>query len=119
MENDSLKNRLDKGKDNTGRCQIRASDTLTLEVVRIVPEADDRFFYIVFISQDAQAGGAEQEALSILWLKPEPTRSQHPKKMSAGEKQDVAAHSSYLLHDLIGTRSHLCWRFSSRTAVPE
>jgi hypothetical protein len=66
------------GQNSGAMREVSARDML-----RVVPQPDDRFGLIMFVAKHAQAGGAEDKVTPGPRFKPEPARRQHPQKMSA------------------------------------
>src|SRR5690349_4529575 len=60
----------------------------------VIPEADDRFVFVVFIAQSAESGRVEMQAGALAAIEPAPARGQHPQKVATRKNQDVARRRS-------------------------
>ena len=89
------------------------------DVFIVVPEADCRFREIVFVTQDAEAGGVEQPEFSGVWFQPQPPRGEHPQEMTAGEDEHVAVDRADLCDDSIGAGAYLLGRLAVGATVAE
>jgi hypothetical protein len=87
--------------------------------MRVVPKTDGRFRSIVLVGQCAQACGAEQKIPCALRSQAEPTRGEHPQKVTAREQQHCPLNRPDALHYAIRSRADLIERFAAGETVAE
>jgi hypothetical protein len=71
----------------------------------------------VFVTQGAQASGAEDEKPSTCGLKSKPARGQNPQKVSTRKEKNVRLNLPDPVHNTIGPRAHLPGGFAPRAAI--
>src|SRR5262245_38447577 len=91
-----------------------------IHMTSLVPQSYHRAGQSMFIAQCTQARSAQHEEFTVdCWLKAEPTRRQHPQKVSACKNQDIPSHSTHPAYNPVSTHADLLRRFSPWTAVAE
>src|ERR1700730_13757279 len=90
-----------------------------VQVMRIVPQSDDRLGEVVLVAKHAEGCGAEHEITPARRFEAEPARGEHPQNMGARKHQDVALNGAYTMDYTVGPRAHLVRRLPSGAAVPE
>src|SRR5215471_12488415 len=89
------------------------------QMLRVIPQADHRLRWTVFIRQRAQAGRAQQKIPGGLWLETKPPGGQDPEEVGAGEQQHRDFHGPDAADDAVCPSADLRKRFSARESVPE
>src|SRR6185295_4052071 len=85
----------------------------------VVPEPDHRITLVVFVTEDAQRRGAEQEQAPTGRVEAQPSGCEDPQEVAAGEQQHVVIKCSQARNDPIRSRANLPKGFATRTAVAE
>src|ERR1700730_9199187 len=100
---------------------VEAADyySRSVQMMRIVPQSDDRFGEVVLVAENAEGCGAEHEITPARRFEAEPARGEHPQNMGARKHQDVALNGAYTIDNTVGPRAHLVRRLPSGAAVPE
>src|SRR5882724_5599518 len=91
----------------------------SVQVMRIVPQSDDRLGKVVLVAEDAEGCGAEHKITPARRFEAEPACGEHPQNMGARKHQDVALDGAYTIDNTVGSRAHLVRGLPSGAAVPE
>src|SRR6185295_17548571 len=85
----------------------------------VVPEPDHRITLVVFVTEDAQRRGAEQEQAPTGRVEAQPSGSEDPQEVPAGEQEHIAIERSQSGDDPVRSRANVHLGFATRTAVAE
>src|SRR3974377_2281232 len=85
--------------------------------MRVVPQPDGRFAEIVFVAQNAEARGAEQEITPASRFEAEPACSEHAHEMRARKQQDVPVDGGRAADDAVGSCAYLNGRLPAWAAI--
>ena len=84
---------------------------------RVVPEAQHRLVFVVFIAERAECCGVEIQQPAGLRLLAEPAGRQHAQEMAAGKQKHVAVDLARSANDVIGSGRHKSQRLATGTTV--
>src|SRR5882724_5835413 len=77
----------------------------SVQVMRIVPQSDDRLGKVVLVAEDAEGCGAEHKITPARRFEAEPACGEHPQNMGARKHQDVALDGAYTIDNTVGSRA--------------
>src|SRR6516165_8270669 len=97
----------------------RRCEELPAHMPCIIPQTDHRLGEVMFVTECAQAGGAQDQKSAGSRFEPEPAGSQDAQEMGTGKKQHVALDRANPANHAVGAAADLGRRFPSRTAVAE
>src|SRR6266404_6728648 len=103
------------------RYGVETSDYFSrfVQMMRIVPQSDDRLAEVVLVAEPAEGCGAEHEITPARRFEAEPACGEHTQNMGARKHQDVTLDGPYTIDDTVGARAHLVRGLASGTAVAE
>jgi hypothetical protein len=83
-------------------------------------KAENRLRKIVFVPDGAQTRRTQQQIPArVSWISPKPPIGENANEMSAGKEQYISRNRADTLNYTVCPLANLCWRFASRSAVPE
>ena len=85
----------------------------------VVPEPDDRLVGAVFVAQDAECGGAQEEQPPVPGGQAEPSGGQDPEEVAVAEQEDLPLGGPEASDHPVGPGGDLLDRLAAGTAVAE